>query len=576
MAQSDADMLPDLSILDHLSRGAIVTDAQLDPPGPTILYVNDTFLSFADWDRADLIGQTPRVLQGPLTDQTIVTDLRTELEEAGVWHGQTINYRKTGSTFIIEWSITPIRNGDGRVLGYVAIIDDVTERVRLGRSIAGVPQTDRQTGLLLYDEFRNQVEGWIDRFRRNECAPPLVAHLEIDDFVQVSAVTSPLEMSMVRIILAQRMVQHTPGAVLGQSAQDRFLLATDDIELLDTLRGVLTAPVALADKRLHLRVTIGVALCPIDGEGCDELIRAAIIATAEGHHLGSNHLCLYFGEFSERMARTRRLEDALTVAAQEQQFQIVYQPKLSTADGLTVHGVESLLRWSHPVFGDVPPSEFIPILEATGRITSVTNWVCDRVLWQQNQWRRHNLLMRVGINVSQLDLLADAEDLRRRLAEGRARYDLRANLIEIEITERIAANPEMQKAIAQLANDGYLIAIDDFGREQSTLATLVTYAVDVLKLDKELVADCAENNRRRIVLRHVAAMARDLGMLTVAEGVEDRATLELLTEMEIDLIQGFAVAKPMSADDLAAFMAGRVSACGPIRSSGSATATRLG
>jgi EAL domain-containing protein (putative c-di-GMP-specific phosphodiesterase class I)/GAF domain-containing protein len=245
-----------------------------------------------------------------------------------------------------------------------------------------------------------------------------------------------------------------------------------------------------------------------------------------------------------------------------EQLRLVYQPKVDLATGACI-GAEALLRWSHPVLGDVSPAEFIPIVERTALARPTTAWVLEAAMTQLAAWQADGLVLQLAVNVSAANLLEP--DFTARVAAGLARHGLEPACLSLELTESaLMTNPKVaQAALEALAAIGVHLAIDDFGTGYSSLSYLQRLPVRVVKIDQSFMRDLGTDPRRRALVSAMIKLSQNLGHHVVAEGVETDAVVGLLQGMGCDQAQGYLFARPLAPADLAAWMAQRRSAHPP-------------
>ena len=238
------------------------------------------------------------------------------------------------------------------------------------------------------------------------------------------------------------------------------------------------------------------------------------------------------------------LNDLSTALRVEGGLYLVYQPQLSLHSGLPV-GLEALLRWEHPVLGNLPPMTFLPLVENTSLMAEVTDWVIASALAQLQQWRLKGLTLPVSVNVNVSDLASPgfADRLERKMLHA----GIPAGLLRLECleTERMLECPQALAGLNQLKLRGFDLSLDDFGSGYSNINYLRHIPVDVIKLDRSLVWDMATNNASRTIVRHVIAMLKELQYVVLAEGVEDEETLLMLRSFGCDEIQGYFYSKPL-------------------------------
>lgn len=244
------------------------------------------------------------------------------------------------------------------------------------------------------------------------------------------------------------------------------------------------------------------------------------------------------------------------------QFALLFQPRVRISGGHCARA-EALLRWHHPALGPLEPTLFIPIAEERGLIGGITAWVLNAALAQAQAWQQAGLAMGVSVNISATDL-ADPSFVPH-VAAALARAGVDHGVLELELTERVP-RPDAGRAAttaAALGALGVALAIDDFGIGHSNLADLRTLPVHVVKIDRSFVHNLATSERDRILFAGMARLGASLGCRVVAEGVETAEQLGLVGQLGCDEAQGYAVAPPMHAGDLATWLAGRAHATPP-------------
>jgi EAL domain-containing protein (putative c-di-GMP-specific phosphodiesterase class I) len=240
---------------------------------------------------------------------------------------------------------------------------------------------------------------------------------------------------------------------------------------------------------------------------------------------------------------------ALRGAAERDEFALEYQPKVDCRSR-RVLGVEALLRWHHPGLGDVAPDRFVPLAEETGLIGTLTRWVLDATLRQCQRWLDTGLEVNVAVNLSALD--AQDAELPSVIADVLARWNVPASRLTLELTESaLLADPTRAlDVLGRIDALGVHISLDDFGTGYSSLGYLKRFPVRELKIDRSLVADIIHEPRDRAIVRSTVELGHNLGLVVVAEGVEESATLDLLQMLGCDQAQGFHIGPPMSAAEV--------------------------
>ena len=311
------------------------------------------------------------------------------------------------------------------------------------------------------------------------------------------------------------------------------------------------APIEVEGVSLDVDASIGIALSGTHGDGVETLLQNADIAmySAKDRGLG---VCVYDASLNDLSPERLGLLGQLRRAIDNRELVLHFQPKIALPGG-RVCGVEALVRWEHPQRGLIPPGDFIPLAERTSLIRPLTHYVLDAALQQCARWRRAGRDLAVAVNVSARNLLD--EHFVEEVQELLARWRVPASCLELEVTESgIMADPERARRIlTRLAGCGVTLSIDDFSAGYTSLAQLKDLPVHQLKIDRSFVAPMAADPSNALIVRSVVELGRNLGLTTVAEGVEDEATCDRLSAMGCDVAQGFYVCRPMPAEQLAAW-----------------------
>jgi diguanylate cyclase (GGDEF)-like protein/PAS domain S-box-containing protein len=317
----------------------------------------------------------------------------------------------------------------------------------------------------------------------------------------------------------------------------------------------LAMPFHLEGQEIFVSASVGIACYPQDGASADLLLKSADMAMYSAKNSGRNNFQFYAAEMNEKAAARLRIENQLRLALERREFTLHYQPKAALAGG-AIEGFEALLRWHHPELGQVAPLDFIGILEDTGLIIQVGEWVIAEVCRQLNQWARGGqrvLPVAINLSVRQLQQAGLAATVGRIV--GEAGVDPR--LLEFELTESmLMADPEAAvETLSELKGLGMRLSVDDFGTGYSSLAYLKRFPLDALKIDRTFVRDLPGDPDDAAITRAVIRLAHSLGLAVVAEGVETVEQVRVLEEYGCDQIQGYYIARPLPAAECAQFLA---------------------
>jgi EAL domain-containing protein (putative c-di-GMP-specific phosphodiesterase class I)/GGDEF domain-containing protein len=319
-------------------------------------------------------------------------------------------------------------------------------------------------------------------------------------------------------------------------------------QLLTDLRERARRPLTTAGITLQASVVMGAALAPLHGENANELLRCAEAALETAQQQNQWH-SLFERASDAAQRRALQLGADLPQALQSGQLHLLYQPKFRVSDR-TPRGVEALVRWQHPEFGNVSPAEFVPIAERTGASGLLTRWVLREALTQLAAWQRAGIQVEMAVNLSAADIVDPGmlEYILGALRDAR----LAAHALMLEITESVLLHePEIAKRNMELLRvAGVRFSIDDFGTGYSSLSQLRELAADELKIDMSFVRVMTQGTEHVAVIRAIVDLGRGLGLRTVAEGVEEEAQWKLLVELGCDYVQGYLTGRPQSPADL--------------------------
>ena len=323
------------------------------------------------------------------------------------------------------------------------------------------------------------------------------------------------------------------------------------LDLAARLRAAVGASIEADGVVLDVDASIGVVLSGEHGDDVDVLVQHADIAMYVAKERGHG-ICVYDADLDEHSPERLGLLGELRRAIDGDELLLHFQPKVGMPDD-EVCGVEALVRWLHPERGLVQPGDFIPVAERTALIRPLTRWVIDAALAQVRHWQDSGRTLRVAVNVSARNLLD--EGFVDEVVELLARWDVPASSLELEVTESaIMADPERaQRILERFAALGFTLSIDDFGAGYTSLAHLKKLPVHQLKIDRSFVSQMVTDRSDAVIVQSVVELGRNLGLTTVAEGVEDRETWDQLAELGCDVAQGYFLSRPLPAEALEAW-----------------------
>ena len=514
-------------------------------------------------DFREKAGLAPERLLGKTHQETAQDGLASDI---GQTHLAQVAARQgyTGFEYAVEddegdarwFSVNgePVLDADGAFCGYRGTGTDITARKRSEQAIHHVAQHDVLTGLpnrsLLQDRL-GQAVAYSDRSKH----PVWVMLIDLDrfKFVNDSMGHKAGDVLLMTVAARLRSALRETDTVARLSGDEFVVILTEhedqqlSVDVVQRLMDSVAQPVMLGITEFFVTCSIGVSVYPLDGAPADGLIETADIAMYRAKKLGRNNFQFYTPSMNEEAMARVRIESALRSALERREFVLHYQPQVDLATGAIV-GMEALIRWQHPEMGMVAPSRFIGVAEETGLIVPIGAWVLRAACEQARAWHKAGLgALRVAVNLSArqfgaADLVADLKTV---LAET----GLAPHCLEIELTESLFMNDvgqavELLHAMKAL---GVKLAIDDFGTGYSSLSYLSRFPIDVLKIDRSFVAAIARDSNDAAIVASIVALAHNLKLSVIAEGVETLDQLDYLRREGCDQMQGYYFSKPLPA-----------------------------
>jgi diguanylate cyclase (GGDEF)-like protein len=415
---------------------------------------------------------------------------------------------------------------------------------------------DSLTGLPNRTLIMDRIEQLLTRNRRHNTSGAAL-FIDLDDFKNVNDTLGHEAGDHLLMAVAARLMGTLRDVdTIGRMGGDEFVVLIDGAPLTvapelvaERLLDVMRQPFDLDDTSAPLTINTSIGIAIGDRETGGDLLRDADVALYRAKAAGKNRYEVFHPEMHTEVSRRVELEVDLRSAIERDQFVLVYQP-IYNLDDLTLVGVEALLRWNHPILGVVEPDEFIPILEHTGQIQDVGRWVLLKACAQMAAWHEKGYELDISVNVSGRQL--DYDILIEHIREALESSGLGADFVIIEVTEtalmRDAADTAVRlKAIKAL---GVRIAIDDFGTGYSSLAYLQQFPVDCLKIDRAFTHAITTSPESKALIRTLVQLGRDLGLKTLAEGVETTGEMDHLRDERVDEAQGFLLSRPLDPETL--------------------------
>jgi diguanylate cyclase (GGDEF)-like protein len=441
-----------------------------------------------------------------------------------------------------------------------------------GRAVALVTQrTDQLRHQALHDALTglpnralimDRIEQLLARDRRNGTMAAAM-YVDLDDFKNVNDTLGHAAGDQLLLAVAGRLSASLRDAdTIGRMGGDEFVVLLDGGNLrsgpklvAERLLDVMRQPFELDLAPTPLTVTTSVGIAMADHCSSGELLRDADVALYLAKAAGKNCYEVFHPEMDVKIRQRFELEFDLRSALADGQFRLLYQPIYDLED-LSVVGVEALLRWDHPTLGLIQPDDFIPLLESSGQILEVGRWVLIEACRQTAAWHAQGSLLGVSVNVSGRQL--DRDVVIDHVREALELSGLDPAMLTVEVTETALMRDTTMAArrLTELKALGIMLAIDDFGTGYSSLAYLQKFPVDCLKIDRAFTNAIGTTPESQALIRTLVQLGRDLGLKTLAEGVETTEEVDHLRNEHVDHAQGFLMARPLSPEVISSTILG--------------------
>ncbi len=542
--------------VEQSANSVIITDTD-----GYIEYANPYFFAVTGYSSDEVIGKKPSILKSGDQPPELYENLWNTLKSGHEWRGELKNRKKDGTVFWEQCSIAPVRNEAGIITHFVGIKEDITVKKAQEDVLTWHASHDTLTGLHNRYYLESHLSSLIMKInRQHQHVSVLLVDIDNMKFVN-DTFGHDFGDQLIKEISRRLKDAACPESLLARFFGDEFIIcppysdsSSKACMLAQKIKDLMGTPFMVEGAEIMMGASIGVATFPEDGENVDNLLRNAEAAMYEAKKQGRNTIVCYSDEFNQRAQHRLMLDSRLHRALENQDFTLHYQPQINSADG-SIKGVEALLRWNPVDMEPVTPAEFIPVLEETCLIVPVGIWVLYEACRQMKEWLEAGLPpFTISVNISAVQF--QRGDLEDTLKMVLADTGLDPSLLRLELTEStllIDSSHTINK-LEDLRKLGISLSLDDFGTGYSSLAYLSRLPVQELKVDQSFVQRIHKTHTDTAVVNTIVAMAQELGLEVVAEGVETEEQRQHLIERGCETIQGFLYSRPLPAEELKKFV----------------------
>ncbi len=549
------------TVFESAAEGVIITK-----PDGTIIAVNHAFSEITGYSEQEALGQNPRMLQSNRHDPHFYRQMWDSIAQNGRWQGEVWNRRKNGDAYP-EWlSITSVCDNQGNIANYVATFSDIGQQklneARIELLAFSDPLTQLPNRRLLLDRLQHSL---VTSLRNNRHGA--LFFIDLDDFKDLNDTLGHDIGDMLLQQVAQRLLSCVRESdTVARFGGDEFVVMLDDLsenlleacnhaeQIGEKILASLNQTYLLQSYSYHGTPSIGITLFGGQDACVDDLLKQADLAMYQAKGAGRNALRFFDPKMQTAVSARVVLETQLRLGIQENQFILYYQPQMDHRGRVT--GAEALVRWQHPTRGLVFPAEFIPLAEQTELIIPLGSWIlttaCQQLAaWTKNQETSH-LTLAVNVSARQFS----HADFVERVCATLERHRIGSGQLKLEITESILLDDieGIIEKMVLLKSKGVGFALDDFGTGYSSLSYLKRLPLDQLKIDQSFVRDVLCDPGNATIARAIVALAHNLGLGVIAEGVETEEQLLFLASNGCHVYQGYLFSRPLPLEGFEQFL----------------------
>jgi diguanylate cyclase (GGDEF)-like protein/PAS domain S-box-containing protein len=467
-----------------------------------------------------------------------------------VLRGDTVRYESCRNARWLRHEIEPLRGNDGAIVGAIGAALDITEMKQASKHLERQARVDALTGLPNRLALEEQLDAMLEQSKQLHRGMA-VMFLDLDRFKVINDSLGHRAGDEVLRTVSRRLASLLEGrARVFRSGGDEFVILTegdvrsaDVAEMAAQILDSFDKPIAFEARELPVTASIGASLFPDNASEASELIKQADSAMYRAKDAGRQNAKFYSGAMHAHILERMGLELDLRQALSRGELAVLYQPIVELATERVV-AAEALLRWNHPLLGEVSPDRFIGIAEEIGSIIEITGWVLRQACAHAAAMRMLGLPnFRVAVNLSVRDLCDGGihERIERALQEN----SLPADCLDLEVTEGITLNDVAVKALARIQKTGVRIVVDDFGIGYSSLDYIKRLPVGAIKIDRSFVADIVHNKHDQAIVKAITTLAQGLDLGVVVEGIETTAQRDFMLNLYAPTAQGFYFSRPI-------------------------------
>jgi diguanylate cyclase (GGDEF)-like protein/PAS domain S-box-containing protein len=563
--QIEQELLLAGQVFENSNEAILVTDSK-----GIVINANPAFYEGSQLSLHEIQGLRPDdIINKKFHASEFFSEVGAAIIKDSYWQGEVNYLRKNGEERVSWTGISATRSPSGKVQNLIIIVSDITERKVIESRIHKLAYFDPLTGLPNRSQMHERLDQMVMTARRDNTYIA-VLFLDLDRFKPINdTMGHPAGDQVLKEVAVRLKACIKKLDLVSRMSGDEFTIALTDQKTTDSAANTavkvgerilhaLQQPFLIEQRELFLTASIGIAVFPHDGHTVTELLKNSDMAMYHAKDSGRNSVQFFDEHMNKKAVELLEMENDLRYAIEREELELYYQPQYASAD-CSMQGVEALLRWHHHSKGIISPGHFIPIIEDTGLIIPIGEWVLRKACADMAKWQQQGIpVNRIAINVSarqfkQPSFISLVQEVVRETG-------IDPSQLELELTESLLIDDldHTLDALSQLRAMGVRMAIDDFGTGYSSLNYLKQFPVDSLKIDQSFIRGLPENAEDAQITRTIISMAHNLGLGVIAEGVETEQQLKFLQQVECEEVQGFYFSKPLPEAELLEYIQQKV------------------
>lgn len=545
------------NVFTYASEGIMITN-----PKGVIIDANKAFCTMTGYLHEELVGKTPKLFESDQHNPEFYEMLWSQIQSIGSWKSEVYNRTKSGAVFPSMVNISAIYSKDHKLQYYVALYSDITKIKEQQHLLEHLAHYDALTSLpnrLLLSDRMHQAIKYAQRNKKKIA----LAFIDLDSFKNINDTYGHETGDRFLIKIAKKMKEVLRDKdTIARLGGDEFIAVIGDLEepddclpIIERFLSVTAEPIEIDGQTLRTSSSIGITFYPQEDDvDVDQMLRQADQAMYQAKVLGKQRYHIFDTSHAREVRQHLAGLEEMYNALRNEEFELHYQPKVNMRSG-EILGFEALIRWRHPEKGLLMPNSFLPIIENHRYSIDMGEWVIDRALRQLQEWKKENIQTGISVNIGALQL--QESEFVEKLQKILLCYpDIDPQWLELEVLETSALEDiaHVSNVIRKCRDIGINFALDDFGTGYSSLTYLRRLEALYLKIDQSFIRDMIHDHDDLIIVEGVIKLAEAFGRKPIAEGVETMEHGKLLLELNCELGQGYAIAKPMEANKVLDWM----------------------